>query len=87
MVTKEALAEALRRYRFQKEWTLEEMASATGLHLTTICRLEKAKRNHHELTLAILVKRLPGLLDGQQYAGTDGGNCDPADLVPLEAGR
>jgi DNA-binding XRE family transcriptional regulator len=62
MISKETLAEALKQYRFEREWTLEQMAIATGLHLTTIQRLEKAKRNAHELTIAILVKRLPGLL-------------------------
>lgn len=71
MVSKKTLANAIKRYRFHKEWTLDEMAKATGLHLTTIQRLEKGERNCHELTLAILLNHCPGLLDGGQNAGSE----------------
>lgn len=47
----------------EREWTLEEMATVTGLWASTIHRIEEGKAIPHDLTLHILKRKLPGFLE------------------------
>lgn len=71
---KAVVAKALKQYRLEREWTLEQTAVVTGLSPSTIQKIENGTHFPHDLTLHILCKRLPGLLDGRQNAGSDSAN-------------
>jgi len=60
---REMVARALKAYRMKHEWTLEQMAAVTDLHSSTIHKLENGATLPHELTLARLERKLPGLFD------------------------
>jgi transcriptional regulator with XRE-family HTH domain len=62
--TKKNIADALKSYRLEREWTLEEMATVTGLNLSTIHRIEEGKTTPHDLTIHILKRKLPGFMEG-----------------------
>jgi transcriptional regulator with XRE-family HTH domain len=61
--TKQNIATALKTYRLEREWTLEEMATVTGFHASTLHRIEEGKTNPHDLTLHILKRKLPGFME------------------------
>lgn len=60
---REMIATALKAYRMKHEWTLEKMGTVTDLHPSTIYKIENGMTVPHELTLAILERKLPGLFE------------------------
>ena len=52
-------AERLKAYRMEKLWTLQQMATLTGLAPDSIWRLENGHRRPHDLTRAKLKRALP----------------------------
>lgn len=63
MLTKETIAKAIQNWRFDRSWTLEQMANACGLHITTIQRLEKGITTPHALTVGIIERKCRGIFD------------------------
>lgn len=60
---KQNIAAALKEYRMNREWTLEELATVTGFHASTLHRIEEGKSRPHDLTLHILKRKLPGFME------------------------
>lgn len=60
---KKNIAAALKAYRMEREWTLEEMAKVTGFHQSTLNRIERGENFPHDLTLHILKRKLPGFME------------------------
>lgn len=56
-------AEVLKSYRMRNEWTLEQMAEKTGLHYSTISKLENGITRPSDLTIARLENRIPDLFE------------------------
>jgi transcriptional regulator with XRE-family HTH domain len=54
------IAEQLKQYRLQKEWTLAQVAGLTGLNLASVWKIENGKVKPHERTVAKLKRTLPG---------------------------
>lgn len=73
-VTKPNIATAIKSYRLEREWTLSQMAAATGLSASAIQKYEAGTHYPSDLTLHKLKKRLPGFLaggDGEQSTGSE----------------
>lgn len=62
------IASNLKRYRLEREWTLERMAEITQLHASTLAKIENEIVVPHDLTIFKLEKRLPGLFLDQNSA-------------------
>ncbi len=56
-----ALARAVKRFRLERAWTLEQMARACDLDPRTIWNLENQRVNPHERTIAKLYRLIPSL--------------------------
>lgn len=68
------VANAIKNYRLEREWTLSQMAIAAGLSASAIQKYEKGTHYPSDLTLHKLKKRLPGFLagsDGEQRTGSE----------------
>ncbi len=58
-----ALAKAVKRFRLERAWTLEQMARACDLDPRTIWNLENQRVNPHDRTIAKLLRLIPSLGD------------------------
>ena len=56
--TPDTFGAMLKRYRLKNEMTLQQLSEKTGVHQTTLGRLEAGGR-FHELTVARITNRLP----------------------------
>jgi transcriptional regulator with XRE-family HTH domain len=60
-----AFAEALKLYRLDRDWTLENMATETDIPASTLCRIENALVTPTDRTIHKLKKALPGLVQAE----------------------
>lgn len=63
MVNNHNVAEILRRYRLEREWTYRQLANTAQIPLTTLHGIMRRGQTPNELTMHKLIKAFPGLFE------------------------